>query len=49
MAACAGGELVAAHIMQETLPAYAPAFLLARYQEPQYQALLDSWGDGGQL
>jgi glycine/D-amino acid oxidase-like deaminating enzyme len=49
MAACAGGELVAAHIMQETLPAYAPAFLLSRYEDPQYQALLETWGDGGQL
>jgi glycine/D-amino acid oxidase-like deaminating enzyme len=49
MAACAAGELAATHIMRETLPAYAPAFLLSRYQDPQYQALLKSWGDGGQL
>jgi glycine/D-amino acid oxidase-like deaminating enzyme len=49
MAACASGDLVARHIMQETLPAYAPAFLLSRYQDPQYQALLKVWGDGGQL
>jgi glycine/D-amino acid oxidase-like deaminating enzyme len=49
MAACASGELVAAHIMRETLPAYAPAFLLSRYEDPQYQALLETWGDGGQL
>jgi glycine/D-amino acid oxidase-like deaminating enzyme len=49
MAACASGELAAAHIMRETLPAYAPAFLLSRYQDPQYRALLESWGDGGQL
>lgn len=49
MAACASGELVAAHIMRETLPAYAPAFLLSRYKDPQYQALLETWGDGGQL
>jgi glycine/D-amino acid oxidase-like deaminating enzyme len=49
MAACASGDLVARHITRETLPAYAPAFLLSRYQDPQYQALLDTWGDGGQL
>jgi glycine/D-amino acid oxidase-like deaminating enzyme len=49
MAACASGDLVARHIMQATLPAYAPAFLLSRYQDPQYQALLQSWGDGGEL
>lgn len=49
MAACASGELVAAHIMREALPAYAPAFLPARYQDPQYRALLETWGDGGQL
>jgi glycine/D-amino acid oxidase-like deaminating enzyme len=49
MAACASGELVACHIMRKTLPAYAPAFLLSRYEDPQYQALLETWGDGGQL
>jgi glycine/D-amino acid oxidase-like deaminating enzyme len=49
MAACASGELVARHIMQEALPDYAPAFQLARYKDPQYQALLTKWGDGGQL
>jgi len=49
MAACASGDLVARHIMQATLPAYAPAFLLSRYQDPEYQALLKVWGDGGQL
>lgn len=49
MAACASGDLIARHIMRETLPAYAPAFLLSRYRDPQYQALLKIWGDGGQL
>lgn len=49
MAACASGELIAAHIMRETLPAHAPAFLLSRYEDPLYQALLETWGDGGQL
>ncbi len=49
MASCAGGELLARHIEERTLPDYAPAFLLSRYQDPEYCTLLDSWGDGGQL
>jgi glycine/D-amino acid oxidase-like deaminating enzyme len=49
MAACAGGDLVARHVIGAELPAYAPAFTLARYQDPSYLALLDTWGDGGQL
>jgi glycine/D-amino acid oxidase-like deaminating enzyme len=49
MAACASGELLARHIMRGTLPDYAPAFLLARYRDPEYRALLTTWGDGGQL
>jgi hypothetical protein len=31
------------------LPDYAPAFLLSRYQDAEYSALLEKWGDGGQL
>ena len=49
MASCAGGELLASHITESPLPDYAPAFLLSRYRDPQYRALLDTWGDGGQL
>lgn len=49
MASCAGGELIARHIVEAALPDYAPAFLLSRYQDPAYSALLDQWGDGGQL
>jgi glycine/D-amino acid oxidase-like deaminating enzyme len=49
MASCAGGELIARHITGGALPDYASAFLLSRYQDPQYRALLDTWGDGGQL
>ena len=29
--------------------ATAGAFLLPRYQDPEYRALLEGWGDGGQL
>ncbi|MBX0326408.1 FAD-binding oxidoreductase [Oscillochloris sp. ZM17-4] len=49
MGACAAGELVAAHICGEALPAYAAAFRLERYTDPAYQALLEQWGDVGQL
>ncbi len=49
MASCAGGELIAAHITGSALPDYAPAFLLSRYEDPDYRALLATWGDGGQL
>lgn len=49
MAACAAGELLAQHITGAELPEYAPAFLLARYQDPEYRRLLEEWGDGGQL
>jgi glycine/D-amino acid oxidase-like deaminating enzyme len=49
MAACAAGELLAAHVCGGALPHYAPAFLLARYQDQEYQRLLENWGDEGQL
>jgi glycine/D-amino acid oxidase-like deaminating enzyme len=49
MAACAAGELLAAHVTGAELPSYAPAFHLARYQDPAYQKLLQNWSDGAQL
>ncbi len=49
MAAPACGELLAAYITNNPLPAYAPAFDLARYDDPDYQALLENWGESGQL
>ncbi len=49
MAACAAGELLAAHVCGAALPAYAAAFAPARYGDPAYLARVDSWGDGGQL
>jgi glycine/D-amino acid oxidase-like deaminating enzyme len=36
MASVAAGELLAAHITGNGLPAYAAAFALERYQDPQY-------------
>jgi glycine/D-amino acid oxidase-like deaminating enzyme len=49
MAACAGGELLAAHITGAALPRYAAAFLPSRYDDPEYRKLLDNWPDTGQL
>jgi sarcosine oxidase, subunit beta len=49
MAASVAGELVASHVTGRPLPPYAPAFTLARYDDPAYRALLDRWGDSGQL
>ncbi len=49
MASCASGDLIARHITGNAPPDYAPAFLLSRYQDAEYRALLDKWGDGGQL
>jgi glycine/D-amino acid oxidase-like deaminating enzyme len=49
MVACAAGELLAAHVTGAALPAYAPWFLLARYEDPAYQQLLADWDESGQL
>jgi glycine/D-amino acid oxidase-like deaminating enzyme len=49
MAGCAAGELLAAHVTGTRLPSYAPWFLLERYQDAQYQKLLDEWDESGQL
>jgi glycine/D-amino acid oxidase-like deaminating enzyme len=50
MAAMAAGELLAAHVSGGALPPYASDFLLSRYDDPAYQALLDEWDPGtGQL
>jgi len=49
MAGCAAGELLAAHLTGSRLPPYAPAFALERYEDPEYQRLLENWGASGQL
>ena len=50
MSSQAAGELLATHITGGALPAYAPAFLLSRYEDPTYQALLENWDvTSGQL
>ncbi len=49
MAAQGAAELLACHVTGAALPRYAPAFRLERYDDPGYRALLDTWGDSGQL
>ncbi len=43
MSAMAAGELLAAHVTGSVLPDYASAFLLSRYDDPAYQAILADW------
>jgi sarcosine oxidase subunit beta len=49
MASCAAGELLAKHVTGAPLPGYAPAFHPARYDDPAYRRLLETWGESGQL
>jgi glycine/D-amino acid oxidase-like deaminating enzyme len=49
MASNVAGELLAAHVTGASLPPYARAFTLARYDDPAYRALLETWSDSGQL
>jgi glycine/D-amino acid oxidase-like deaminating enzyme len=49
MASPAAGELLAAHLTGNELPDYASWFLLDRYEDPEYQKLLEDWGSSGQL
>lgn len=49
MAACGAGELVAAHIHRSSLPNYASAFDLQRFDDPEYLKRVAPWGSYGQL
>lgn len=49
MTCCGAAELLAAHVTGGTLPDYAPAFSLDRYQDPAYLKRLENWGESGQL
>jgi len=49
MSACGVGALLAAHVTGATLPSYASAFELARYDDPEYQKKVENWGNSGQL
>jgi sarcosine oxidase subunit beta len=37
MTSMAAGELLAVHVMGNDLPEYALAFMLSRYDDPDYQ------------
>jgi len=43
MASMAAGDLLASQVTGGELPDYAPAFLLSRYEDPDYQKLLENW------
>ncbi len=49
MSAPALGELLADYIAGKTLPSYAGSFDLRRYEDPDYQNILTSWGDDWQI
>jgi glycine/D-amino acid oxidase-like deaminating enzyme len=49
MASSTAADLLADHVTGRPLPRYAPAFLPSRYEDPAYRALLETWGDSGQL
>ena len=49
MASNGAADLLAARIAGRPLPPWAPAFALARYDDPAYRARLETWGDSGQL
>ena len=49
MASCASGELLANHVLGNSLPGYARAFAPYRYDDPSYRALLDNWNETSQL
>ena len=49
MSASGAADLLADHISERPLPAYAPAFRLDRYDDPEYRAQVEHWGDSGQL
>lgn len=43
MSCMAAGELLVAHVSGQALPDYAPDFLLSRYHDPAYQAMITAW------
>jgi hypothetical protein len=49
MVGCGAGELLATHLNGGKLPYYASSFALERYEDPEYQKLLETWADSGQL
>lgn len=46
MAGCGAAELLARHVCAEPLPEHAGAFLLERYADPAYRALMPEIATG---
>ena len=46
---CGASELLATYITQSDLPHFAAAFRIDRYDDPEYQTLLERWGTSGQI
>jgi sarcosine oxidase subunit beta len=49
MSACGVADLLTTHVTGAKLPAYANDFALTRYDDPEYQKKLETWGESGQL
>lgn len=49
MASLAAGELLTLQLLEKSLPSYAPAFDLKRYDNPKYIDQLSKWEDTGQI
>lgn len=49
MTSCASGELLAAHVTGAALPEYASAFVLERYDDPDYIAMFSDPQTAGQI
>lgn len=49
MVAAGLGDLVARHVVGDELPEYSNAFLLSRYDDPEYLAAVEEAGRSGQL
>ncbi|MEE2717204.1 MAG: FAD-binding oxidoreductase [SAR324 cluster bacterium] len=45
----AAGELLADQIVGAPLPSYASAFRVGRFDDPDYQTLMEQWGASGQV
>ena len=49
MASCAGGELMAAHVLGRALPAYAKAFEVGRFDDAAYLQRIEGLAGVAQL
>lgn len=49
MASCAAGELAATYVLGHTLPRYAPALEVSRFNDPSYLEHIATLGESGQI